>query len=150
MKEQRQRLLLELISREELETQEQLLAALGERGITCTQATISRDIRELRLVKSLRPSGRYCYTTASRPVGSDQDTRLRNIFREGVISFDVAQNLVVLKSMPGVANAAASALDGMQIDDLVGTLAGDDTAILIMRSSASAERLCSELRLMLK
>lgn len=150
MKEQRQRLLLEIIGRLELETQEQLLAALGEQGIQCTQATISRDIRELHLVKSQRPSGKYCYTVASRPVSSDQDTRLKTIFREGVISFDVAQNIVVLKSMPGLANAAAAALDGMKIDGMVGTLAGDDTAILIMRTNLAAERFCSELRLMLK
>lgn len=150
MKEERQRLLLEIISQQELETQEQLLQALKARGIRCTQATMSRDIRELRLVKSQLPSGKYCYTVARSPKENDQNIRLKNIFREGVISFDIAQNIVVLKSVPGLANGAAAALDGMDIEDLVGTLAGDDTVIMIMRTDLAAERFCNELHLMLK
>ncbi|MCD8161588.1 MAG: arginine repressor [Clostridiales bacterium] len=150
MKEERQRILLELIAQEEMETQEQLLQALLRRGIHCTQATVSRDIRELHLVKGQSASGRYCYALPTSEGGSNQDVRLKNIFRECVISFDAAQNIVVLKSMPGLANAAAAALDGMKIEGMVGTLAGDDTAIMIMRTNQAAERFCSELRLMLK
>lgn len=150
MKERRQRLLLEIIAQQELETQEQLLEALREQGVQCTQATVSRDIRELHLVKIRVPSGRYCYAASDRSLDADQNIRLQNIFREGVISYDIAQNLVVLKCMPGLANAAAAALDGMEFEGMVGTLAGDDTAILILRTNAAAAALCSELRLMLK
>lgn len=149
MKEERQQILLELIAQQEMETQEQLLQALRKRGITCTQATVSRDIRELHLVKGQSASGRYCYVLPTAEGAGSQDARLKNIFRECVISFDAAQNIVVLKSMPGLANAAAAALDGMKIDGMVGTLAGDDTAIMIMRTNQAAERFCSELRLML-
>ena len=115
-----------------------------ERGITSTQATISRDIKQLRLVKELAPSGSYRYVAADRQEGKSSAGRLRNIFKEGVVSVEAAQNLVVVKTMPGLASAACSALDGMEIAGMVGSLAGDDTGMLIMRDSASAEAFCSE------
>ena len=124
--------------------QEQLLAELKLRGFTTTQATISRDIKQLRLVKELAPSGSYRYVAADRQEGKSSAGRLRNIFKEGVVSVEAAQNLVVVKTMPGLASAACSALDGMEIAGMVGSLAGDDTGMLIMRDSASAEAFCSE------
>ena len=144
MKNDRQNMILEIISQENIETQEQLLARLQERGITSTQATISRDIKQLRLVKELAPSGSYRYVAADRQEGKSSAGRLRNIFKEGVVSVEAAQNLVVVKTMPGLASAACSALDGMEIAGMVGSLAGDDTGMLIMRDSASAEAFCSE------
>ncbi len=150
MKEQRQRAILDIIARQDVETQEQLLAALREQGFRCTQATISRDIKELQLVKELGASGEYRYVISDRRGQGEHDERLRNIFREGVISAACAQNLVVVKTMPGLANAAASALDHMEIEKMVGTLAGDDTALLIMDTNQAAEDFCDEIRSMLR
>lgn len=150
MKNDRQSMILEIISQENIETQEQLLVRLQERGITSTQATISRDIKELHLIKELTGFGTYRYAVSERKVSLNLAGRLRTIFKEGVTSFDVAQNIVVLKTMPGLASAAAAAIDGMEIADLVGSLAGDDTAILIMRTNESAIEFCDEIHKMLK
>lgn len=144
MKRARQAEILNVIRMMDVETQEQLLAELKLRGFTTTQATISRDIKQLRLVKELAPSGSYRYVAADRQGGKSSAGRLRNIFKEGVVSVEAAQNLVVVKTMPGLASAACSALDGMEIAGMVGSLAGDDTGMLIMRDSASAEAFCSE------
>ena len=144
MKSKRQAKIMEIISTTNVETQEQLLKELQEAGFTSTQATISRDIKQLRLVKELAPSGSYRYVAADRQEGKSSAGRLRNIFKEGVVSVEAAQNLVVVKTMPGLASAACSALDGMEIAGMVGSLAGDDTGMLIMRDSASAEAFCSE------
>ena len=132
MKSKRQQEILRIIEAKDVETQDQLLSELKERGVHSTQATISRDIKELRLVKELTGSGGYRYTISERKAASAFDTRLRNIFKEGVVSVDVAQNIVVVRTMPGLASAACSALDAMDIDGMVGSLAGDDTGILIM------------------
>ncbi len=150
MKENRQKAILDIITRQDVETQEQLLQLLGESGIRCTQATISRDIKELQLVKELNSSGGYRYVRSVRRGDGEHDLRLQTIFREGVVSAAAAQNLVVLKTMPGLANAAAAALDRMEIEGMVGTLAGDDTALLIMTTSHTAETFCGEIREMLR
>ena len=110
---------------------------------------MSRDIKELRLIKELSPTGRYRYVAVGRDDMVDYDQRLRKIFRESVTSYAVAQNIIVIKTLPGLANAACSTLDGMNIHDLVGTLAGDDTAFLAMRDNAAAERFCHEIEEML-
>ncbi|MCI9403574.1 MAG: arginine repressor [Oscillospiraceae bacterium] len=149
MKSKRQQEILNIIALREVETQEQLLECLRERGITTTQATVSRDIKQLHLVKELTAGGIYKYAVSQRKTAMDFAGRLRTIFREGVTSFDVAQNIVVLKTMPGLANAAGAAMDGMDIPDLVGSLAGDDTAILIMRTNEAATEFCEEIREML-
>ena len=150
MKEKRQRAILDIIANHMIETQEQLLAELKERGFRCTQTTISRDMKELQLIKELTPTGSYRYAVSIHQNRRDFNDRLRNVFREGVTSVDLAQNIIVLKTMPGLANAAAAALDGMDIEEMVGSLAGDDTALLVMRTNQAAEQFCSELRMMLK
>lgn len=150
MKEQRQKAILKLIQEEDLEVQEELLERLHKLGFSCTQATISRDIKELHLVKERTPNGTCKYVVSLHRGRTDLANRLQTIFREGVTSFDLAQNLIVLKTMPGLANAAAAALDGMEIPNMVGSIAGDDTAVLIMRTNEAAEQLCQEIRLMLK
>ena len=150
MKFKRQAAILDIISNNEIKTQEELSAHLRERGYNATQATISRDIKELHLVKEPVGNGTYRYTQAAGKQRQNIAGRLRNIFREGVTSFDVAQNIVVIKTMPGLASAAAAALDGMEIDGFVGSLAGDDTAILIMRTNDAASRFCSEIHEMLQ
>ena len=150
MKNARQSEILKLIRTEEVETQEQLLSLLREKGYTATQATISRDIKELRLVKEQTGQGRYRYTVTDRKSSADSEVRLRNIFKEGVTSVDVAQNIVVVRTMPGLASAACSALDSMEIPGMVGSLAGDDTGILIMRDNASAQQFSSEVHKLLR
>jgi transcriptional regulator of arginine metabolism len=148
MKSQRQKLILEIISTQQVETQEELLARLQARGCKTTQATISRDIKELRLVKELSPAGTYHYVESVRKERVDLDQRLHKILREGVTSVDLAQNLIVLKTMPGLASGACAALDQMKIPDMVGSLAGDDTALLIMRSNGAAEEFYIEIKQM--
>ena len=146
MKNQRQELLLEIITAESIETQEQLLAALEKKGVRSTQATISRDIKQLHLVKQPTGHGTYRYAVSSQRSHLNFADRLRNIFRQSVLSVDYAQNLVVLKTMPGLAQGAASALDGMENTGVVGSLAGDDTVVLIMRDTAGAEEFCREVK----
>lgn len=150
MKSKRQEEILTIITETDVETQEQLLSELKSRGIGSTQATISRDIKDLHLVKELTGYGTYKYVVSERKESLNFAGRLRTIFKEGVTSFDLAQNIVVIKTMPGLANAAAAAMDGMEIPDLVGSLAGDDTVILIMRHNEAAATLCSDIHKMLK
>ena len=149
MKRARQAEILNIIQAVDVETQEQLLDELKARGFSATQATISRDIKELRLVKELS-SGGYRYASSERKGLADSDARLRNIFKEGVTSVDRAQNIVVVRTMPGLASAACSALDSMEIPGMVGSLAGDDTGILIMRDNDAAERFNQEVHKLLK
>lgn len=150
MKNDRQNQLLQIINEESIETQEQLLARLQARGIKCTQATISRDIKEMHLIKEPAGQGKYRYAVSAHRTKLNFAEKLRTIFHESVISVDAAQNLVVIKTMPGLASAAASALDGMEIASKVGTLAGDDTVLLVMRDMISAEDFCAELKEMLR
>ena len=145
MKLGRQSVIMEIINERDIETQNQLMAALAERGVKSTQATLSRDIRDMRLVKELGPKGTYRYVAAVKQDTPDLDQRLKKIFKESVVSYDLAQNILVIKTLPGLANGACSALDGMEIDGLVGTLAGDDTAFLAMKDNASAINLYKEI-----
>ena len=145
MKLDRQSVIMDIISERDIETQNQLMEALAERGLKSTQATLSRDIREMRLVKELGPRGNYRYVAAAKQDNSDLDIRLKKIFRESVVSYDVAQNILVIKTLPGLASAACSALDGMSIDGLVGTIAGDDTAFLAMKDNSAATTLYKEI-----
>ena len=149
MKRARQAEILNIIQAVDVETQEQLLDELKARGFSATQATISRDIKELRLVKELSGGG-YRYASSERKGLADSAARLRNIFKEGVTSVDRAQNIVVVRTMPGLASAACSALDSMEIPGMVGSLAGDDTGILIMRDNDAAERFNQEVHKLLK
>ena len=142
MKLERQAAILEIISDQEIKTQEELSAQLQKRGFQTTQATISRDIKELRLMKIASPSGGYQYSTPDQNRSSTYMTRLKTIFQQSVVKLDRAQNLVVLKTLVGMANAAAAAIDAMEMKDIVGTLAGDDTILIILRSNEEAERFC--------
>ena len=137
---------MEIISTTNVETQEQLLALLQQAGFTATQATISRDIRELRIVKELTSFGTYRYTTATREVPASFSGRLNTIFRESVTSFDYAQNMIVIHTLPGLANAAASALDAMNMSVILGTIAGDDTVFIVMRDTNAAAAFCGEIK----
>jgi len=145
MKSQRQAKILEIISTINVETQEQLLQELQSAGFRSTQATISRDIKELRIVKELTTLGTYRYTTAAKEVPSSFSNRLNTIFRECVTRYDYAQNLVVIHTLPGLAAAAASAIDSMNLSVVVGTLAGDDTVMVVMRDTNAAAQFCGEI-----
>lgn len=149
MKNNRQSMILEIISQENIETQEQLLGRLQERGISSTQATISRDIKQMHLIKEPVGHGVYKYAVSGNRTKLNFAEKLRTIFRESITSIAYAQNIVVLKTMPGLASAACSALDNMDIAFMVGSLAGDDTAFLLMEDNASAAAFCEELREML-
>ena len=151
MKFQRQAKILDLIDRFEIETQEELTDHLRALGYNTTQATVSRDIKELRLIKSLSSeTGKYKYTAATAGAADSFTTRLRNIFRECVTEIDAAQNMVVIKTLPGLGQAAAMAIDAMRASDVVGTLGGDDTVFAVMRDNESAERFCQQARDILK
>ena len=146
VKSQRQAKILEIISNKNVETQEQLLAELQEAGFRGTQATISRDIKELRIVKELTSFGTYRYATSSNELNGTFSARLNTIFKECVVSFDYAQNLIVIRTLPGLANAAASAIDAMNMSTVVGSLAGDDTVMIVMRDMNAAATFCGEIR----
>ena len=145
MKSNRQSVILEIIATQDIETQNQLLHALQQRGIRTTQATLSRDIRDMHLTKETVPGGGYRYVSARRDT-DDHLLRLRKIFKESVVSYDIAQSLFVIRTLPGLASAACSAMDAMKVKGLVGTLAGDDTAFLAMCDNAAAQELYEEIR----
>lgn len=146
MKGQRQAKILEIISNKNVETQEQLLGELRSEGFHCTQATISRDIKDMRIVKELTNMGTYRYATTANEVSGTFTSKLNTIFRECVIGYDYAQNLIVIRTLPGLASAAGSAIDAMNIHAVVGTLAGDDTVMVVMRDNNSAAAFCGEIK----
>lgn len=145
MKAQRQAKILEIIANQDVQTQEELLQALQAAGFRCTQATISRDIREMRILKEQNSFGVYRYTVSGGKGENTFSTRLNTIFRECVTSYDHAQNLIVIRTLPGLASAAGSAIDAMNMRVVVGTLAGDDTVLVVMRDNAAAAAFCSEI-----
>ena len=149
MKNQRQAKIMEIITTHNVETQEQLLEELGNAGFRSTQATISRDIKELRIVKELTSFGTYRYTTSSNELNGSFSSRLNTIFRECITGFDYAQNMVVIHTMPGLASAAASAIDAMNMSVILGTLAGDDTVFVVMKDTNAAAAFCGEIKMLL-
>ena len=146
MKSDRQSKILPIIAEQQIEPQNHLIQALREAGCTSTQATVSRDMRELRLMKELVENGHYRYVAPANHSGNEHKDRLRTIFRESVTSFHCAQNLVVIKTLPGLASAACAAIDSMEIPGLVGSLAGDDTMFLAMEDNSAAVRFHQELQ----
>lgn len=147
MKSQRQSKILEIIAQRNVVTQEQLLAELQKEGFRGTQATISRDIKELRIVKELTSLGTYRYTAAAaEEMEGTFSSRLNTIFRECVVKLDYAQNIIVVRTLPGLASAAASAIDAMNFHAVVGTLAGDDTVMIVMRDNNAAALFSGEIK----
>lgn len=149
MKAKRQAKIVEIVTNKIVETQEQLLEELREAGFYCTQATISRDIKELRLVKELTKLGTYRYSSSAKEVSGTFSGRLNSIFRECVTGYDYAQNLVVIHTIPGLADAAASAVDAMQMPFVVGCIGGDDTVLIVLRDSNAAAAFCGEIKTIL-
>lgn len=149
MKNNRQALILEIIEQENIETQEQLLDRLRDRGVASTQATISRDIKQLHLVKEPAGQGSYKYAVSNSRARLNVADKLRNIFHQSITSVESAQNIVVFKTLAGLAGGACEALDHMDVSGMVGTLAGENTVFVVMKDNASAEAFCREIREML-
>ena len=137
MKYARQTAILTIIEHNDIETQEDLAARLRDMGIMVTQATVSRDIKELRLLKVLTPSGVYKYATAAKAEHGVSE-RLVRMFIDSVLSITYAENLVVIHTLAGSANAAAEAIDSMRWPEILGTMAGDNTIFVAVRSAAEA------------
>ena len=149
MKTVRQVAILEIIEKQDIETQEELADALRQRGITATQATVSRDIKELRLLKVLTPSGVYKYATADKAENGLSE-RFMRMLAESVLSVTFANNLIVVKTLNGSANVAAEALDGFHWQEVLGTLAGDNTILLIIRSNEEVPAVVARIQEMMK
>lgn len=149
MKTVRQVAILDIIEKQEIETQEELASALNARGIRVTQATVSRDIKELRLLKVLTPSGKYKYATGDQADNNLTDRFIR-MLAESLLSVSSANNLIVVKTLSGSANVAAEALDSMRWPEVLGTLAGDNTVLLIIRSNEETITVTSRIREMMK
>ena len=149
MKTVRQVAILDIIEKQEIETQEELASALNARGIRVTQATVSRDIKELRLLKVLTPSGKYKYATGDQADNNLTDRVIR-MLAESLLSVSSANNLIVVKTLSGSANVAAEALDSMHWPEVLGTLAGDNTVLLIIRSNEETITVTSRIREMMK
>ena len=150
MKFNRQAAIMQIISQNDVKTQEELSEMLAKMGYDTTQATISRDIKELRLVKVNSLSGGYKYSAPAQNEDSGFFPRLRTIFRECVINIQQAQNLVVINTITGMANAAAYAIDQLKIDNIIGTIAGDDTILVILADNEKAANFCEVAGKMLK
>ncbi|NTV90130.1 MAG: arginine repressor [Clostridiales bacterium] len=144
MKYNRHAKILEVIEKFDIETQEELAEKLKESGMDVTQATISRDIKELRLIKVMMENEKYKYSTVSHTEGAILN-RLLKVFTESFVSCDYANNIVVVKTLPGMAQASASALDSMKWADTIGTIAGDDTIIIVCRAEKFADELVNRL-----
>ncbi len=146
MKNARQAKILELIDREPIDRQEVLMASLREAGYHVTQATVSRDIRELGLIKVSAGAGKYRYVSAAGTgKNAHSPGRFEMIFRESVLKVDYAGHFVLVKCYSGMANAACEVFDSMTWDDVVGTLSGDDTFLILMRTEEAAQRMTGQL-----
>ena len=139
MKNARQAAILSIIEQNDVETQEELAGKLKEMGIVVTQATVSRDIKELRLLKVLSASGGYKYATADKAEHGLSERFVR-MFKDSVLSISYAGNIIVIKTLSGSANVAAEAIDSMRLPEILGTMAGDNTILAIVRNEAEAAK----------
>ena len=145
MKSRRHAKILDIISEYPIETQDELLTRLKDEGYKATQATLSRDIKDLRLVKTLGSDGKYRYVSAAKN-STDIRSNFSSLFASSVNSIDFAQNIVVIKTLSGMAQAVCAALDSNDYKAVVGTIAGDDTIFIACRSSQLAVNLTEELK----
>ena len=148
MKSKRQNKIIEIISKKDVETQEDLVRLLLQAGFQVTQATISRDIKELHLIKIQADSGIYTYSVNDKKDQNDMNVLFR-IFKDTVMSIEAAGNIVVIKTLTGSANAAAEVVDGLHIPEVVGSIAGDNTIFIAIRSADAAASIVSRFRPML-
>lgn len=149
MKLKRHRQIIDLIGRFEIETQEELARRLHEAGFSVTQATVSRDIRELNLRKETNRYGRLVYVPAQEQA-QDRDGRYARVLRDAFVSMDAAQNILVIRTGSGMAMAAAAVLDELDWEEVLGCIAGDDTVMCVVRSEAQSRLVMERLRAVLK
>lgn len=148
MKYSRQSKILEIIETKDIETQDELANELRSAGFQVTQATVSRDIKEMRLIKVLTKEGRYKYASIREKEGAVND-RFLKIYRNSVISLDYAGNMIVIKTLVGSANAAAVSIDALNIKDILGTIAGDDTIFLVIKDASRVESIMNQFKSLL-
>ena len=145
MKAKRQSKILELIRKNDIETQEELLAFLLDDGFVVTQATVSRDIREMKLTKIATESGRQKYAVLNDKVEYMSEKYAR-VLRDGFVSMDVAQNILVIKTVSGMAGAVCASIDAMNLHEIVGSIAGDDTIMCAIRTTEDTMHIMKKLR----
>lgn len=150
MKQTRQGKIKEIIENNVIETQEDLAKALKQRQIIVTQATVSRDIKELRLIKVPTGDGRYKYAYPNENEIIFTKNRLLNLFKDSVLSVNFSENLVVVKTLPGSANAVCSSLDYARWNEIIGTIAGDDTILLIVKPVHAVDSVVKRLNDMMR
>lgn len=149
MKKLRQKKIIELVETYDVETQEELAEYLKQAGYQVTQATVSRDIRELKLSKLPAGGGRQKYIFLKQEEAQPGDKFIR-VLREGFVSMDMAQNILVIKTVSGMAMAVAAAIDTMRLKEIVGSIAGDDTIMMAVRTVEETKVLMEKIRSMLK
>lgn len=149
MKTVRQVAIIDIIEKNEIETQEELADALRQRGIKVTQATVSRDIKELRLLKVLTPMGTYKYATADKAENGLSERFIR-MLAESLLSVAASNNLIVVKTLNGSANVAAEALDSLHWPEILGTIAGDNTILLVIRATEDVPSVMGRIQDMMK
>lgn len=149
MKSERQERILEIIEKYEVQTQEEITARLQAEGFKVTQATVSRDLRDLKLTKNMSPSGKYRYTVTKTHdhVGA---VKLNHAMLESIIGVKYSLNNVVIKTLPGLANAVASSVDALALDSILGCVAGDDTIIVVTVDEESSEEISDKLKEMMR
>ncbi len=149
MKVDRHAKILSILENHEVETQEDLTKLLKESGINVTQATVSRDIRQMNLVKVMTTSGKYKYASYDNRT-ANVDDRIVRIFKEAVLTIDYAGCMVCLHTIVGMANAAGVAIDGLKLNEVMGTVAGDDTIFILVRDEEKAKNLVNKFQEILK
>ena len=150
MKPKRQEKILEIISVKNIETQEDLITALKSEGFSATQATVSRDIRELKISKMTTGKGTYRYVLPKQSVDTDSGMRFSTTVIDSIVSVDHACNIVVLKTYAGLAGAVAVGIDGMNMHQVLGCVAGDDTIMIVSRDEECAKIIADRIRMLMK
>ena len=145
MKTKRQSKILEVIYKNDIETQEELLAYLLDAGFAVTQATVSRDIREMKLTKISTENGKQKYAALNDKV-EDLSEKYVRVLRDGFVSMDIAQNILVIKTVSGMAGAVCASIDAMNLNEIVGSIAGDDTIMCAIRTTEDTVAIMKRLR----
>ncbi len=148
MKNERQEKIVEMVGKYTIETQEELISLLAQLGYDVTQATVSRDIRDLKISKILTPRGTYKYVLPKKPEGSN--VRFKSALSESITKIDWAMNQIIIKTYPGMAQAIAAAIDGIEDESVLGCVAGDDAIIVVTRDIESAERVGADIRRLIR
>lgn len=150
MKARRQAKILELIRTQVVETQEELAYVLGREGIPVTQATVSRDIKELQLTKIPTGDGRYRYSIPDEQSGGPSWDKRRRLFQESVLGVDYSGNMIVIRALQGTAPSVAYALDHLAWPEVLGTIAGEDTVFVVCKPIDAADQICDRIRRLIR